>query len=44
MEKEELNKGLWEGSVNQDIFRDQGNRMDAPLGSEVCSWAPSLKM
>lgn len=23
------------------IFRDPGNRMDAPLGSEVCSWGPS---
>lgn len=42
--KKELNKGLWEGSVNHDIFRDPGNRMDAPLGSEVCSWGPAQDM
>ena len=42
--KKELNKGLWEGSVNQDIFRDPGNRMNAPLSSEVCSWGPSSRI
>ena len=40
--KKMLNKRLWEGSVNQDIFRDPGNRMVAPLSSRVCGSGPRL--
>lgn len=26
------------------IFRDPGNRTNAPLSSEVCSWGPSSRI